>query len=426
MSPRLAIVGGGIAGLAALAEAHARGVPAVLYEPRTLGGVAVTRQVQPGWTHETGPTSFTARSAALVQLIDRLGLRDELEQLGRAARQRFLRRNGQLRANLSALSWRERWGLVTGMFQAPADAAEVSVRDWAAARFGDVFADEVVGAMVTGIWAADGRELEMASAFPAVFAAARGAPMWRAFGRMPKERPLPGGTWSLRGGLGRIGETAAARWGNTVRRAEVAGISAGRDGWTIHADDGEVSVARVVLATPAGAAAPLLGDVAPAAALELGQVRSSPIVAAHWLATECHFPTGFGYLAGPQEGAAVLGSLFTGDLFPDRSPRGLRAGVTLLGGTREPDAVRLADDAIRGRLEREHELLTGRPLRLEALDVVRHPRAVPLPTPGHAARRLRVHAALPPGLALAGAWDGDGSMEAAAASGRAAAERMCA
>ncbi len=28
--------------------------------------------------------------------------------------------------------------------------------------------------------------------------------------------------------------------------------------------------------------------------------------------------------------------------------------------------------------------------------------------------------------ALAGAWDGDGSMEAAAASGRAAAERMCA
>ena len=104
-----------------------------------------------------------------------------------------------------------------------------------------------------------------------------------------------------------------------------------------------------------------------------------------------------------------------------RVPAGARGGATLVGGTREPAGVELAEEELRRRILAEHQTLTGQPMTLDAVAVVRHPYAVAVPAPGHAALRAAAHAALPAGLFLAGAWDGSGAMEDAARSGQAAA-----
>ncbi len=425
MSTRVVIVGGGLAGLSAAVHARAGGAEVTLVDPGPLGGTARTAEPAPGWRIETGPHTFTARCPSLLALITALGLRDDVVPLGSAAKARFLRRNGKLKANAGALGLGEVFALVRGLFARANTADDASIREWVAARFGERVADEVVGAMVTGIWASLPEEVEMASAFPAVAAAvkAHGTAFSAAMAarRKAEPSPLPGGTWTVKGGLGRIGERAEQQLGGQRLRATADSIRREGDEWVVATSSGELRADRVIVALPAWRAAPLLEEVAPNAAAALAGIEYSPILGAHWTSRDCAFPVGFGYLASKVEKAPVLGMLFTSDLFPDRVPAGARGGATLLGGTREPVAVELSEAEVRRRILAEHQTLTGKAMTLDTLTLVRHPYAVAVPAPGHAALRARVHAALPTGLRLAGAWDGSGAMEDAARSGQDAA-----
>ncbi len=422
------VVGGGLAGVSAAMRARELGAQVRIVDPGVLGGTARTAEPVPGWKIELGPHTFTHRSAELVALLARLGLRDDIVPLGAGAKVRFLRRGGKLCANARALRVGEMWSLFWGLFSRAQTAREADMRTWAAARFGPRVADEVVAAFVTGIWAAGPEELEMASAFPMIEAGVRaegsvfGA--LRAIRRSGAKPPLPSGTWTVRGGLGRIGEAAEVALNGERDRGRVLGVARRGDRWCVDTNEGEVEGDQIVCALPTWQAAPLMAPISAAAAEALGKVRYSPILAAHWLSPDAAFPAGFGYLSGPAERAKVLGTLFTSDLFPDRTPAGFRSGATLIGGTRDPDAVNLDDQGVRVRIEEEHRLLTGRTLQFEHVHLVRHARAVAVPAPGHTRLREAVHASLPAGFMLAGAWDGSGAMEDAARSGRQAADRL--
>lgn len=400
----VAVVGGGIAGIAAAARLEALGHRPTIYDPGTLGGLAHTAEPLPGWTVETGPHTFLGRSRHLLELLGLLGLRDEVVPLPAGAR--FLRRWGRLRRFPLALG--EVLRVVVGLVRNPASGP--SVRDWFAARFGRSVADEVVGAVVTGIWAASPGQLDMASCFPSLH---QSGSILR-FLRRPRE---PRGTFTLVQGLGRIGVAAQSRFMHVA--TEIHEVVPRGQGWVLRSEGEEVRTEAVVLAVPgwrAGALLPWTG---------VPGVRYAPILGAHWLSGDAAFPPGFGYLAAPAEGAPVLGTIFTSFLFPGRVPSGTRGGVTLLGGTREPGAVDLDDAAVRDRLAREHRALTGHTLSLDALYLVRRPRAVALPTPGHASRVASIRTPAPR-LALAGAWCGAGAMDDAARSGFEAANQVCA
>lgn len=425
MSMRVAVVGAGLSGLSAAVHARAGGAHVQLVDEGLGGGSARTVVPVPGWTIELGPHTFTSRSAALLELITALGLRGDVVPLGNAASARYLRRGGKLKSNFAALRLVELFSVLRGLFSSATSAPEASVREWAMARFGQRVADHVVGAMVTGIWAAGPHEIEMASAFPMIEAVVRtaGTPFRALLSARGASNPggLPAGTWTVRGGLGRIGECAEQHLAEGRLRANADAIRPGGRGWLVSTKAGNLDVDRVILALPTDRSAALLAPVAPRSAAALSRVRYSPILAAHWLSVDCSFPAGFGYLASAAEQAPVLGMLFTSNLFPERAPSGHRSGVALIGGTREPQAIELPESEIRGRISSEHQQLTGRSLTINQLYVVRHPRAVAIPAPGHATLRAEAHTALPVGLFLAGAWDGSGAMEDAARSGRNAA-----
>lgn len=423
MSLRIAVIGAGLSGLSAAVHARAGGADVQVVDAGPCGGLARTVEPIPGWKVELGPHTFTSRSACLFELIGALGLHSEVIPLSKAGSARYLRRGGKLRANVWALRLVELLSLIRGLFSRAASSPEASIREWAAARFGTRVADHVVGAMVTGIWAAQPDELEMASAFPMVESMVRtlGSPIAALLAARNTPRSLPAGTWTINGGLGRIGECAERHLCAGRVRENAESLVPQGSGWLVRTQSGSIGVDRVILALPANRSADLLGTLVPGAAGTLSRIRYSPIVAAHWLGRNCRFPDGFGYLASAIEAAPVLGMLFTSNLFPERVPAGFRGGVTLLGGTREPQALALSDDEIRTRILSEHQRLTGAALDLESIYVVRHPRAVAIPAPGHASLRTAAHAALPAGLFLAGAWDGSGAMEDAARSGRNAA-----
>ncbi len=428
LPPSAVVIGAGLAGLSAAVRLRAAGLDVRVYDPAPAGGKARTLEPQPGWRVEWGPHSFLHRADALWTLAAELGIAEQAMKLGAAAKARYLVRGGRLRkAPLGAFTVSEWAGVLRGMFRRVPDVPGESVYDWFARRFGTAFARGPLDAMITGIWACDPAAVEMEAAFPTVarlvrergtvFGALRAARA-DAAAREPGAGARPTGTYGFPLGMGALADAAVDRLGpGAFVHARVDGLT--RVGARYHLDTaaGPVEADAVVLAVEAPAAARLLARIAPGAVEPLGAVRYAPLAVAHWLSPDAALPHGFGFLAAHAEDRPTLGTIFVSDLYPDRVPPGTRSFATMFGGARRPGDAEIDAQEARRRIEAEHRALTGRSVTLGGLHLVRHAAAVAPPAPGHAARIAAVRAAVPPGLAVAGAWCGAGAMDDAVRAG---------
>ncbi len=423
-APTIVIIGAGIAGIAAAVRLNSLGATVRIIDPEPAGGKAHTL-VRDGWRIEVGPHSFTSRAESMFELASELGIGDKVIKLGAAASNRYIVSRGRLvKAGPMALSLAEIWGVASGMFRRGDVPAGMSVREFLAGRFGEAFADGPGDAMLTGIWAASPAEVEMETAFPALTAAVRAhGSVFAAVRSLPKGRPS--GTYAFDEGMGAIAEAARAKLGaGSFMTEEVGRIRRDQAGWLVETREKLQRADGILVATHAPTAARLLADLVPDAADGLTGLRYSPLAVAHWIAPDAAFPRGFGWLSPFREARPMLGTLFSSDIFPGRAPAGMRAFTSMFGGTRRPDDATLDAQAITQRLKDEHRALTGKEVTVADLQVMRHPRAVPIPEPGHARRVEAILGTLPPGLALAGAWCGCGAMNDAAAAGFVAADRL--
>jgi oxygen-dependent protoporphyrinogen oxidase len=423
--PTVAIVGAGLAGIAAAVRLRGLGAEVMVFDPEPPGGKARTLEPVPGWRIEGGPHSFTSRADALFALADELGVAGDIVRLGPAARDRYLVRDGRLRRMglmSGALRLGEWWSILRGLFRTLPEVPDESVGAWAERRFGPAVARGPLDAVVTGIWAADPVTIAMDAAFPRVVAALRtSGTLFRALRALPKAT-RPAGTYTFTGGMGTLGAAAVARLGKeSFVAARVEAIRRDGVGWRVDAVPGSRRFDAVVIATEAPAAAWLLAEIAPASAAALGTIPYAPLAVAHWTTPDAALPHGFGWLAAFAEERPVLGCIFVSDLFPGRCPPGYRAFTTMFGGARRPADAAIDEHEARRRLGAEHAALTGKPVTIDSLVLVRHHAAVPTPTPGHGARVAGIRAGLPAGLGVAGAWCGAGAMHDAAAAGQDAA-----
>jgi len=410
------VVGAGLAGLAGALALRDAGEEVTVVDPAGAGGKAGTAEPLPGWRVENGPHSFTHRAAPMFRLARRLGLEGRLVQLARRTPARWLVRGGVdgqperlVRGGPFALTPGEWWRVARGLLRrgAPLDG---SVADWLDATFGPGFVPATV--LTGGIWAAPPDVVGFADGFPVLAEKLRRH--GHLFGALrAAERPAePAGLWGFPEGMGELVRAAEVAVGG-VERVAVSALSPSASGWVA---SGVGRFDRVLLAVDPAAPGRLLGRTLP--------FRASPILLVHWLASDAALPHGFGYLAPPRAGRVVLGTLFSSDLHPSRAPAGRRSFATMVGGLANPEAVELDRQAALALVEEEHRRLTGRSVRVEAVHLVRHPAAVVLPEPGHAARVRALLAELPAGLAVAGSWCGSGAMPDAVQAGEAAAARL--
>lgn len=427
------VVGAGLAGLSAAVYLRRAGFDVRIYDPAPAGGKAVTLEPTPGWRIEWGPHSFTSRAYALFELADVLGIGDRPVRLGAAAGTRFLVRGGKLRSAPfgGAIRLGEALGLLRGLFRRVTDVPGESVRAWVARRFGEAFAAGPLDAMMTGIWASDPATIEMDVAFPTVTDLVRSeGTVFRAMRELRRMTTVlreagaarTAGTWGLPGGMGEIAAAARGFLGEGCFVPEAVTRITGTPGaYTLHHARGADHVARIVIAAEATVAADLLAAFAPDAAAGLREVRYAPLAVAHWHSANAAYPRGFGYLSPHAEHRPVLGTIFVSDLFPERAPAGHRSFATMIGGARHAEDVAIDPAEAKRRIEAEHLALTGRPVTVAGLHLVRHTTAVAPPLLGHADRLARIHAGLPGGIFVAGAWCGAGAMDDAIRSGRDAA-----
>jgi oxygen-dependent protoporphyrinogen oxidase len=445
-APRIAIVGGGISGLAVAWALHERrqrqadGPPlevVVLEGEARPGGKILSERVD-GFLCEWGPNGFLDREPATLELCRALGLGEQLLPATAAFGKRYIYRAGRLHVAAAhplrflasgLLPWRGKLRLLREPWVAarPAEATDdESVLAFAARRIGPVAARVLIDPMQSGIYAGDPARLSVASCFPRVVEIERQyGSLIRGLVAVKRERrrrgagpsgAAPGAgpsghLTSLRPGLQLLPDTLAERLGDIVRRGQrVERLARSADGeaWVLHRRGQAPLTADVlILACPAHAAATLLDGVDETLATLLRQIDYAPlaVVALGYRREQVRHPLdGFGFLAARGEGLRLLGTLWDSTIFGDRAPTDHVLLRAMVGGARDREAADLppatlataAHEALRPLLG-----IDGAPALAEA---VIHRRAIPQYNVGHRDRVARLAAQLTrhPGLILAG------------------------
>jgi oxygen-dependent protoporphyrinogen oxidase len=417
---RVAVIGGGVAGLAAARRLAARGdLEVVVWEAAArAGGVIATSQAG-GFAREHAANGFLTAPGGAAELCEELGV--AVEPARPAARKRWIVRGGALRAVpaeiVKLVGWRALAGVLAEPFRPLRRGGEdESVASFARRRLGREIAEAVVAPLCTGVFAGDPERLSVRAAFPRLAeleaegglllgGAARAVrAMLHGGGRPPRARlaaPV--------GGMAALVDALARELGPRVRLGTpVVAIEADERRRAIRLADGRLEPCdAVVLAVPAPVAARLVSDASRELAGVLDGIEYAPVAVVHLGYRRedlAHPMDGFGFLVAPGEDLRVLGAVFESVLYSGRAPAGHLLVRCMFGGARDPGALELDDAAM---IERAHQDLDrvlgvrGTPVHT---NVVRWPRAIAQYTVGHQARVARAEElAEPIGVVLAGA-----------------------
>ncbi|MEU0151719.1 protoporphyrinogen oxidase [Micromonospora fulviviridis] len=455
---RVAIVGGGITGLAAAVRLRDRapaGTEITVYEQSgRLGGKLRTGELA-GGPVEFGAESFLMRDpaggeSAAVTLIRRLGLTGAIVHptVGQAA----LVVDGGLRpvpggtlvgvpgdldkvaAVAQPAAAADRDG---GAPLLPPDA-DVSVGALVRDRLGDEVVDRLVDPMLGGVYAGRADDLSLVTTMPALARAARvehtlvGAV--RAAQAAAPRAPGAPVFGTLAGGLSTLVEAAARESGATIRRdAAVRELHRTSTGWRLTVGPTRepefVEADAVLLAVPARPAARLLAGPAPEVAATVGGLDYASVALVTMALPEPELPELSGFLVPAGEGLLIKAStFFTTKWGHLRRPDGLALVRASVGRYGDETSLQLTDDDLVATVHRELSKVLGTPLPTPAArHVQRWGGALPQYTPGHLGRVAAARAALRaahPTLALAGAgYDGVG-IPVCVRSGETAAEEI--
>lgn len=468
MIPRLCVIGGGIAGLAAahraqeLARERREKLQIVLLEagPR-VGGVLRTVRKN-GYLLEEGPDSFLTEKPAARNLAVRLGLEKRLLGTNRENARSWVDRAGRLHptpeaffllapgsigglARTSLLSW-------PGKLRAAADLAlprrhakgDESIAGFVRRRFGRELYERLAQPMIASVYGADADDLSLDALLPrfAKLEAEHRSVIWGLLRRRrAAEAAASGPRYSLfesfQNGmeeLPRAIESSLPR-GTCRARVSVRAVRAvsrsGRRVAVETARHGVVEAEAVVVALPAHAAATVLHPFDVQLASELAEIpyHSAVVVnLGYRIADVPHPMDGFGFVVPRAEHRAILAGSFSHVKFTGRAPSGRALIRAFLREGAGDNVFQRGEEAALEAVRRDLKDLLGITASPELSSVRLHPKAMPVYRVGHLGRVARIDelAERRPGLALAGnAYRGVGIPDCVA-SGEAAAERAVA
>ncbi|MBT5939141.1 MAG: protoporphyrinogen oxidase, partial [Rhodospirillaceae bacterium] len=401
----VAIIGGGISGLATAYDLMARGLDVVVLERQVrAGGNAISERVG-DFLMEHGPSTINAQSIAAHDISRRLGLAGDQRDLGAGVKSRYLVGKGKLQgipvhplgfvfSNYLGLKGRLR---LMAEFMVPRYKGnkEETIAEFAARRFGVEFAEKVIDPLVAGIYAGRAADLSVEAGFPKLYgleqsygSIARGLVQHHRQGAkgMPSSR-----LFSYKNGVGSLPKALAQSLGARVKTGvTVRNIKKSSDGFSIDTGEhGELSARAIVIATQPHVAAELLESVDAPSSIAASEIQAPPL-AVVYLGFERknveHPLDGLGFLAPESENISMSGSQFCSTMFPGRAPKDCVAIAGYLGGARAPDLARLpAKDLIEIAQAEFGDLIGAKGEPLVAR--VRHwPRGLPQYRLGHNGR----------------------------------------
>jgi oxygen-dependent protoporphyrinogen oxidase len=381
---RIAILGGGISGLAAafaLEEQRRAGVNLqyMLFERSPhLGGVLRTEKVD-GCVIEAGPDSFLTEKPWATELCKKLGIGGDLVGSNDAARKTYILVKGRLiempdglmflvptKAIATAASPLFSPGMKLRMarewFHPPHRASgDETVAAFVERHYGLEMVDRLADPLLSGVYGGDASQLSVRAVLPrfAEMEAKHGS-LGRAMlaarkkARSGAKPPL---FTSLKGGMQQLVDALLAALPAEAlhTNSPVIAVTPEDNGWMVSAGLQSDHFDAVIVAVPTAAAAELLHMASPELAGELrGIPYSSSVTVALGYDRKVReaLPPGFGFLVPRSEGKRMLAATFVHNKFPGRAPADRALLRCFLGGSRDEQVLELFDEEIL-RLTRE-------------------------------------------------------------------------
>jgi oxygen-dependent protoporphyrinogen oxidase len=463
---RTAIIGGGIAGLAAafeLEQARKAGaaVEYTLFEAGDRLGGSLASEIVDGAVLERGPDSFLTEKPAAAELCRELGLADQLLPSNDAARKTYIVVKNQLvplpdglmflvptkliptaMTRLFSFPTKVRMGLELLLPPRPHGDADEAVATLVERHFGAEAVERLADPLLSGIYGGDATQLSARAVLPRLVemeqeygsltrgmlaahkqmrakakAAAKtnGALNGNGNGQASANgRPPRSIFTSLRGGMQQMVDALAARLDPASVRLStpVSGLARAEGRWRVTAGGAAEFYDAVIVASPAWAAGVLLRPVDAELGEDLGTIPYSSSITVNLIYDEAklgRLPDGFGFLVPSSEGRAMLACTFVHRKFIGRTPPGKVVLRAFLGGMKNEDLLAEPDAALVATVQRElREILganvLGPLVEPEHAQVNRWRRAMAQYAVGHQERMQRIAARVAelPGLRLAG------------------------
>jgi protoporphyrinogen/coproporphyrinogen III oxidase len=461
---RIAIIGGGIAGLAAayeLEKAHNAGAPVsyTLFEARERLGGSLSSEIIDGAVIERGPDSFLTEKPAAAELCRELGLGDQLLPSNDANRKTYILVRNRLVAlpdglmfliptkliptaltRLFSVTTKVRMALELLHPPRPSGLPDESVADLVERHYGTEAVNRLADPLLSGIYGGDATQLSARTVLPRLVemetqygSLTRG--MLAAHRKMrgmakaaqsngnssTAPRPPRSIFTALRGGMQQLVDALTAKIDPASIRVStpVSSISKNRNGWTVQAGGVEEDYDAIIFASPAWAAGALLAPIDPVLGEDLSTIPYSSSITINLVYDESKLgtlPEGFGFLVPAVENRAMLACTFVQRKFLGRTPPGKAVFRAFLGGIRNESLMTEPDEALVAVVRRELSEILGdkavsASVEPEYTQVTRWRRAMAQYSVGHQDRIARIssHAATLPGLRLVGnAYDGIG------------------
>jgi oxygen-dependent protoporphyrinogen oxidase len=422
MTVDVAIIGGGISGLATAYALKLQGLDVVVLERQTRSGGNAQTERFGGFQMEHGPSTVNAAITAAARLSGKLGLDDSRCDLGDGVKNRYLVSGGNLsgistkpmrflKSNYISLPGRLRM-MAEFMLPHQLEGEDETVMSFCSRRFGREFAEQVIDPMVAGIYAGKATELSVSAVFPKLVALERefGSVSLGMFRRYQQGAKMPGSRlYSWRDGIGALPRALTAHLGHSIRTGvAVRRVRRCAEGFQIDAGgSGQINASAVVIATQAHVAARFLDGLDDAAAAAAGEIKAPPLAVVflgYKLRQVDHPLDGLGFLVPQSENLSLNGAQFSSTMFPGRAPEGCVAVTGYYGGARAPDLARLAETDLVALARQEFGDLIGA-RGAPVVSKVRHwPMGLPQYEVGHLKRTacLRDAEQRQPGLFLTG------------------------
>lgn len=460
---RTAIIGGGIAGLAAAYELEKARLadPLVrytLFEARERLGGAIASEVVQGTVLERGPDSFLSEKSAASALCRELGLGSDLIPSNDADRKTYILVRNELvplpdglmflvptklvptaLSPLFSVQTKARMALELLIPPRRKRTADESVASLVSRHFGDEAVDRLADPLLSGIYGGDAAQLSAKTVLPRLVemeaqygSLTRG--MLAAHRKMRARAAANGHTppgsgasterpifTTLRGGMQQLVDAIRGRldWAAVRLSTPVNALERVENGWMVHSLGTAEFYDSVIVASPAWAAGVLLAPVDAELSEQLGGIPYSSSITVNMVYDEDalgKLPDGFGFLVPASERRSLLACTFSHRKFLGRTAPGKAVIRAFLGGMRNEALLAENDNALVAIVRHElidilGERVVGIGLDPVYTQVTRWRRAMAQYAVGHQERieRINERVAALPGLRLAGnAYDGIG------------------
>jgi len=421
LNTKVIVVGGGISGLSAAYYLGKAGLRATIVEKAAKPGGVIQTELRHGCLLEAGPDSFLATKPWALELIDQLGLSDQVIGSNDHLRVTYVARGGQLvplpdglmmmvptkvapMVRTRLFTWRTKLRMGLDLFHWPRGehSDDRSVYDFLIGHFGEEAIDYLAEPLLAGVYGGDPRELSAKSVLPRFVALeAKYGSLTRGVLAMPRSKASGSLFQTLKGGLGQLVDALAPSADFTRGEAETiemvaTGFRVRVGGHWIHADE-------VVIATPAHRAAALVRTIDGGLANLLTAIpymSSITLSLGYERSAFGHPLRGFGFLVPKRERKHLVACTWVNNKFSYRVPEDMVLLRCFMSGSalKESDAslVEMARDELQALMG-----ITPEPVFSK---IARWPQSMAQYTVGHEDRVEEIESRLQtiPGLHLAG------------------------